>query len=137
MNIESLLKNHKLKKTSVRVEVLNFFLTTSHALSAKEIITHLGASFDRVTVYRTLHTFEDKGIVHKASEDVRGMKYALCKHKCADEKHRDQHVHLICDKCHQTYCLEDFAIPKLKELEKYRTNTISYVIDGICENCLD
>ena len=33
---------------------------------------------DRITIYRTLKTFEEKGIVHGIEEGTTEVKYALC-----------------------------------------------------------
>jgi Fur family ferric uptake transcriptional regulator len=134
--IEDLLKSHSLKKTSARIEMLKIFLNYDYALSAKEIISHMKTSHDRVTIYRTLSSFEEHGILHKASEDSHGIRYALCSHECPEEIHADEHVHLICEKCSHTYCLEDIKIPKVKVLEKFLAQKINYTINGICNACL-
>ncbi len=134
--IENLLKSHSLKKTSARIEMLKIFLNYDYALSAKEVISHMKVSHDRVTIYRTLGSFEEHGILHKASEDSHGIRYAMCSHECPEEIHSDEHVHLICENCSQTYCLEDIKIPKIKVLEKFLAQKINYTINGVCNACL-
>ncbi len=135
-DIEKLLKSHTLKKTSARIEMLKVFLNYDYALSAKEIISHMKTSHDRVTIYRTLSSFEKHGILHKASEDSHGVRYALCSHECPEGVHSDEHVHLICEKCSQTYCLEDVKIPKIEDLEKFLAQKVNYTINGLCVTCL-
>ncbi|WP_062059466.1 Fur family transcriptional regulator [Aquimarina longa] len=135
-HIEELLKSHKLKKTSARIEMLKIFMNYNHALSAREVISYMKIAHDRVTIYRTLSSFEKHGILHKASEDSNGIRYALCSHECPEEVHTDEHVHLICEKCSHTYCLEDIKIPKIDVLEKFIAQKISYTINGICNSCL-
>ncbi len=133
--IEDLLKLHTLKKTSVRIEILKIFMSCDYALSAKEIISHMKIVPDRVTIYRTLNSFEEHGILHKATEDSNGIRYALCSHECPEKTHTDEHVHLICQKCSHTYCLEDIKIPKIDVLEKFLAQKINYTINGICNTC--
>ncbi|WP_103071806.1 Fur family transcriptional regulator [Aquimarina sediminis] len=135
-DIEELLQSHKLKKTSARIEMLKIFMNYTYALSAKEVISHMKVNHDRVTIYRALSSFEKHGILHKASEDSHGIRYALCSHECPEEVHTDEHVHLICKQCSQTYCLEDIKIPKIKTLEKFLVQKINYTINGICNGCL-
>ncbi|NMH89062.1 Fur family transcriptional regulator [Flavivirga algicola] len=135
-HIEELLESHGLKKTSARIEMLKIFMDYDYALSAKEVISHMKITHDRVTIYRTLSSFEEHGILHKASEDSHGIRYALCSHECPEETHTDEHVHIICDKCSQTYCLDDVKIPKIQVLEKFLVQKISYTINGICHACL-
>lgn len=135
-DIEKLLESHALKKTSARIEMLKIFMKYNYALGAKEVILNMKKMHDRVTVYRTLASFEKCGIIHKASEDSSGVKYALCKHTCSEKSHKDEHVHLICEKCSQTYCLEDVKVPKVKTLEKFLVQKINYTINGICNTCL-
>ncbi len=135
-HIEELLESHTLKKTSARIEMLKIFMTHNYALSAKEVISYMNITHDRVTIYRTLSSFEEHGILHKASEDSHGIRYALCSHECPEETHTDEHVHIICNKCSQTYCLNDVKIPKIQVLEKFLVQKISYTISGICNSCL-
>ena len=60
---DQLLHQHQLRKTPVRKEVLDVFLSRSEAVSQQYIEQHFDA-IDRVTLYRTLKTFEQKGIIH-------------------------------------------------------------------------
>lgn len=135
-DIEKLLESNGLKKTSARIEMLKIFIDYDYALSAKEVISHMKKTHDRVTVYRTLTSFEKNGIIHRASEDSNGIRYALCSHSCPEKAHTDEHVHIICEKCSQTYCLDSIKIPKIKALEKFLIKKINYTINGICDACL-
>ncbi len=132
---EELLSNHGLKKTPIRIAMLKFFMEHQFALSASYIESNMKAMSDRVTIYRALSSFEEKGILHKAPDDGYGVKYALCSEHCPDNAHEDHHVHFICQECSNTYCLEDVHIPMVKLPEDYAIESFTYTINGVCKAC--
>lgn len=134
-NVEDLLKQHGLKKTPIRIEMLKLFMEHSFALSASDIESRMKAGHDRVTIYRALNSFEENGILHKAPDDGYGVKYALCSEHCPDNAHEDHHVHFICHECNHTYCLEDVHIPMVKLPGDYAVEGFSYTINGVCKEC--
>ncbi|UXP30784.1 transcriptional repressor [Reichenbachiella agarivorans] len=133
--IGDLLHDNGLKKTPIRTEMLELFMNHDFALSASDIVSKMKAGHDRVTVYRALASFEEHGILHKASEDGQGVKYALCGHSCPDETHADRHAHFICDECHQTYCLEEVEVPEVEVSEDFSVNKVNYTLSGVCKEC--
>ena len=56
-----LLKNFRLRSTPTRQEILHLFLKKDYALSHSDIESEIADDIDRVTVYRTLKTFFDRG----------------------------------------------------------------------------
>ena len=133
--IAELLRAHGLRKTPIRTEMLSLFTKHDTALSASDIIARMKSSHDRVTVYRALSSFEEHGIVPRASEDERGVKYALCGKHCPDESHADQHAHFICDQCHQTYCLEEVKVPEVAVSDEFSVDRTNYTFSGTCKAC--
>lgn len=119
--------------TSMRILVFDFLEQQQTAMSLSEIENHFYKA-DRVTIYRTLKTFEEKGIVHSIQEN-NTTKYMLCHDGCDGETHKDRHLHFYCKVCKKTTCKEDFTIPKIEGLE-YRIDEIRFYAKGICENCL-
>lgn len=62
------LKAFNLRHTAGREQVLDLFLSAGgHALAHNDVETGLGPDHDRVTVYRTLRTFLDAGLLHKST----------------------------------------------------------------------
>lgn len=133
--ISNLLLAHGLRRTPIRTEMLALFLKHDTALAASDIIAKMKFRLDRVTVYRALNSFEEHGILHRASEDERGIKYALCGQHCPDELHTDQHAHFICDECHQTYCLEDVKVPEVAVSDEFSVDRTNYTLSGTCKVC--
>ena len=133
--IGDLLRSHGLKRTPIRTEMLELFMNHDIALSASDIVAKMKAGHDRVTVYRALSSFEEHGILHKASEDGQGIKYAMCGHDCPDEIHADRHAHFVCDQCHQTYCMENVEVPYVKVSDEFSVSRVNYVFNGVCKAC--
>ena len=80
--ILSILKKNQLSITDGRRKILELFLQSNGALAHADIEKNTDAAFDRVTVYRTLQTFVDKGIVHHIPTTDNSILYALCKDQC-------------------------------------------------------
>jgi Fur family ferric uptake transcriptional regulator len=132
---DRLLKDYRLRSTPTRQEILHLFLKQDFALSFGDIEKQVNNSFDRVTVYRTLKTFLDKGLVHKVLDDEGGLKYALCNEACTVSTHKHEHVHFKCTKCGQTSCM-DIEIPTVKLPKGFKANELNLLIQGICASCL-
>jgi Fur family ferric uptake transcriptional regulator len=130
----TLLKDFNLRATPNREEILHLFLLKNYALSHGDIEKEIDNSLDRVTVYRTLKTFLDKGLIHKVLDDEGSLKYALCKEACSTAEHHHDHVHFKCTKCGQTNCL-NVDVPAIKLPKGYQVNEVNLLIQGICEKC--
>ncbi len=133
--ITNILKQNRLSVTVSRQKILNFFLSSDGALSHADIEKNIGESFDRVTVYRTLQSFVEKGIVHLIPTTDNSIKYALCKSDCAPGHHHDDHVHFICGECEKTICLDDVNIPVVKLPMGFTPTRSEMVVTGICGEC--
>ena len=69
-------------------------------------LEHTFEKADKVTLYRTLKTFEENKLIHSIDDSTGSVKYALCKETCQCHP-GDLHVHFLCTKCKHTYCLND------------------------------
>lgn len=131
---ESILKKHHLRVTPFRVDVIELFAKTGHAMSAAELELLLQDA-DRITLYRTLKSFEDKGIIHKAIDGTLTQKYALCESQCDEHHHHDEHVHFHCVKCANTFCLDHVFVPAIQLPNGFKTQQTDMIVSGICEKC--
>ena len=129
-----ILRKKLLSVTDSRRKILSLFLTNSDALAHGDIEKKAGEKFDRVTVYRTLQVFVEKGIVHTIPTAENSVLYALCK-DCDEDHHHDDHVHFVCKNCNTTICLDDIVSPEIKLPDGYRAESVQVVINGICKNC--
>jgi Fur family ferric uptake transcriptional regulator len=135
LEIKEILKRNKLSVTGGREKILSFFLNHEGALSHGDIEKKAGEKFDRVTVYRTLQTFLEKGIIHAIPTADNSIRYALCKDDCSEGHHHDHHVHFLCNQCHNTYCLDDVVTPEIKLPKEYQPQQIDVIVEGVCKNC--
>lgn len=133
--LPDILKRNQLSVTAGRMRILELFLNSPGALSHADIEKNTGAVFDRVTVYRTLQTFVDKGIIHHIPTTDNSILYALCKDNCEAGHHHDNHVHFVCNNCSNTICLDEVTVPQVKLPKGFRPNHTEMVVKGICGDC--
>jgi len=136
MQTDGILKKYSLRVTDTRKLVLQFFLLKDgRAISHQYLENQIGNS-DRVTLYRTLKTFQDKGLIHEVHDGSGTIKYALCHEACNHVQHFDNHAHFYCNNCKETICLDDvnatFTAPK-----GYQLNETHILMKGFCNNCVN
>ena len=133
--IVQLLRRSQLSVTESRRIILEIFLQAGNALAHHDIESRTGEKFDRVTVYRTLQSFLEKGIIHTIPTTDNSTKYALCKNDCEQGHHHDNHIHFICDHCGATTCIDEIHIPVIQLPIGYSASQISMVVNGTCGKC--
>ena len=129
-----ILKQHGLKKTDARVRALEFLKSKDAAVSHNDLELAMGKETDRVTLYRILNTFEEKGIIHAIFGQKSGTQYALC-HDCSEHHHTDNHMHFNCSNCHKTFCIEHVHIPTPNLPTGFAIKSLHLTADGICLEC--
>ena len=132
--LNDILRRKHLSVTDSRKKILSLFLASADALAHGDIEKKAGEKFDRVTIYRTLQTFVEKGIVHTIPTADNAIKYALCK-ECEEGHHHDDHVHFICTNCQKTICLDDVVSPQIQLPSGYKADNVQVVINGVCKDC--
>lgn len=126
-----LIKN--LKKTPFRKEVLAIFRKHDNAIPLSTIEDEL-VDFNRITLYRTIKFFIEKGIIHKISLSDNTPNYAICKEECNTKAHQHQHIHFKCSKCKIISCVEIDHFPEIN-LPEYAVHNLEIQATGFCENC--
>ncbi len=127
------LKKHNLRVTDCRIDVLERFYSKKHALSMKVIETEL-EGYDRVTLYRTINSFIDKGVLHRIPDESGSASYGICAETCTAEKHSHNHVHFKCSRCGQIDCLSSYSVPVV-DLPGYEISDSNLIINGVCKSC--
>lgn len=130
---KKLLKNHALRITDCRIDILEKFHQANRALSFKDLETTL-ADYDRVTLYRTLHSFIDKGLLHRIPSDDGFASFGLCSSECTEEAHHHNHVHFKCNLCGHIECLPHHDVPEIN-LPGYEVKETNLIVNGICKVC--
>jgi Fur family ferric uptake transcriptional regulator len=129
-----LLKSHNLRVTDVRKSCIRLLQKSNRAISSAELEKVLDG-VDRITLYRTLISFEESGLVHHAVDAAGQKKYALCADHCDTHEHHDNHVHFHCTECGNTNCLNNEVPTDLKLPKGYQVNDIQFNVMGVCKNC--
>jgi len=136
MEIDSLhiLTTHELKHTKPRVRVLEEIAAEETAVSQPLLEKKLGSEIDRVTLYRILNLYEEKGILHRIIDRNGTANYAICAPTCTPAHHHDEHVHFNCTVCHKVYCLA-IVLPKIKMPKGFQVESLNTIAYGICDKC--
>ena len=133
--IDLVLRNNQLSVTDSRKKILELFLSGTGALSHGDIEKRTGEKFDRVTVYRTLQTFLEKGIIHTIPTTDNSIRYALCTDDCSEGHHHDNHVHFVCNICGNTTCLAEVTIPEVQLPKGFQPEEVQMIVTGLCKDC--
>ncbi len=126
-----------LDPTLNRLLVLTILLESDHPLRAKEVYAGLRQrhKLNRVTVYRILDLFAEKGVVSKISSGERSFCY------CAPFGRRPGHCHFHCTQCGKVDCIDKDLLPLDEEAVKNRlaldVRHIELRLDGVCRECKD
>ena len=134
-DLQSLLKKCNLRDTQPRRLVLKALMEMKKPASHKEIhewIESQDAAINLVTVYRTLETFEEKGLLHKHPSSGGVILCSL--------EHKDgHHSFLSCEECgkveefcHKSLCSQEDQIAKKAGFSP--RHYMSEII-GVCSQC--
>lgn len=132
--IEKKLTEKKIKPTAMRLLVLDALLKQSAALSLTDLELSMDRT-DRVTLYRTIRTFEEHGLVHRIEDGTSITKFALCAPGCDVDGHHDLHIHFYCTECKETHCLPKTHIPEVILPPGYVVSERELTVRGICITC--
>ena len=130
---EAKLEIRNIKPTAMRELVLKVLSEQKAAISLADLEQKF-EKVDKVTLYRTLKTFEENKLIHSIDDGTGSVKYALCRETCQCHP-EDLHVHFLCTKCKQTYCLNDILVPSVNLPAHFTLENINMVVKGVCSNC--
>jgi len=128
-----MLKTANLYCTRSRVAILKVLIEAGKPLSHDQIALQPGEErFDKVTIYRTLDSLLQVGLVHKVFTDKRARHYELADN-CTD---RQCHPHFTCTNCGDTHCLTDISLPLAKSPHQgFVIHRQQVRLEGLCPVC--
>jgi Fur family ferric uptake transcriptional regulator len=131
--INGMLNSAKMKRTDQRKTILEILLKANSPKSAEDIVSAIGKSGpNRVTVYRTLESMAQAGIVHRAFVDGRSQYYELGD-KCTEHQ---CHPHFVCTDCGRTRCLHDVSVPMASSAPAgFVIHRQQVRLEGLCPDC--
>lgn len=133
LELTSLLKARKLKSTTARLKLLTVIASHETAVPYSIIQAEL-KDLDRVTLYRTLNTLLEKGIIHKALTAENDTYYAMCTHQCTSAAHNHEHIHFQCSNCNEVSCVP-IPRPISIDVPNATVNSIEIQATGLCSKC--
>jgi len=119
--------------TRGRVTILKVLMKIGKPLSQEQIAERSGKqNFDKVTIYRTLASLLQVGLVHKAFMDKRAWHFELADH-CTESQ---CHPHFTCTNCGDTHCLTGVSLPMAKSPHKgFIIHRQQVRLEGLCPAC--
>ena len=131
-SVEEILRKYKCRATSIRKKILSFISTEDKAFAISEIEEFFSEAADRVTIYRTLNTFVELGLVIKML-NAKGVAYFF--YNGDRHAHKETHPHLYCKSCEKVICLPKYSEHYLQALDSYNAAHIYVLLEGQCETC--
>jgi len=134
MNAEKILTLKNIRPTQARRQILELLYREACPLTAGEIIAlQKGKAADRVTIYRTLYTLAECGLVHQ----VQGLDGAwrFCAHPPAKHGCPGNHPHFLCRECGRMICLTKQKLSWVEVPADVEVKGKQLVIYGFCSSC--
>jgi len=129
----SLLQVHGIKPTANRILVAKALASSIQPQSLAELERRI-ISIDKSNIFRALVLFREQHLVHAIEGSSDGTKYELC-YSHDHEHDDDQHPHFYCEKCQQTYCLNDAELPEIQLPQGFEAHSSNLMIKGLCPHC--
>ncbi len=123
-----------LRATPTRIAIMQLLEKTKNPIDVSMILDYLKKNkikADPATVFRIMNAFTAKGLASPIAFQEGKMRYELGS--------KEDHHHLICQKCGRIEDIEDNVIPALeKHIEKkhnFKVERHSLEFFGLCQNC--
>ncbi|MBN2512022.1 MAG: transcriptional repressor [Sedimentisphaerales bacterium] len=113
------------------MSMLGAMLEAKEPLSREQIARRMGENANKVTLYRTLHSLVEAGIVHTALIRNRVQLYEPSAH-CSEHL---CHPHFVCRGCHKTICLTEITPPTVDLPDGFRLERQQLQMEGLCSTC--
>ena len=131
-SITEQLKSRGIRPSFQRIKVLEYMYRNGGHPTVEDIFSSLALvipSLSRVTIYNTLHTFVEAGLVRVVEIDGAQMRYDVCS---------DDHGHFLCTGC---CTITNFPVSidpgSIPGLEGYHVTQKNVYLKGLCPNCLE
>ena len=109
-------------------------MTAQDHPSAEDVFDRIQTAFPDIsidTVYRTLNTFSEIGIVNVVEGYGEAKRY---------DPDREPHHHFRCMRCNRIVDFQERRFDTLKIpgsiRKKYRVSNIKVILEGVCDRCL-
>jgi len=129
---EAMLKGVHLYCTAARVAIVRVLLRAPRPLTQDQIAAKVGQRYDKVTIYRTLASLLEAGLVHRALTGAKTWQFELGRH-CSQHQ---CHPHFTCTRCGSTHCLTELQPPLTQRPYKgFVIQRQQVLLEGLCPEC--
>ena len=132
-NDSEILSKHGIKPTVNRLLIFEAMKKMGHTFNLYSLEEEL-LLIDKSTIFRTLVLFLEQRLIHSVDDGSGSLKYCVC-HNNGDCLPEEFHCHFYCEKCCQTFCLEDIHTPVVNIPQGYLVREVNYLLKGICLEC--
>ena len=128
-----MLKGAELYCTEARIAILKVLVQAPSPLKQNQIAARLASrAMNKVTIYRTLRSLVEAGVVHRAFMQKRAWHFELA-HHCSESQ---CHPHFTCLNCGKTHCLMGISLPMAKSPYKgFVIRRQQVRLEGLCPRC--
>ena len=124
------LKRKGIRPSYQRIKVLDYMYRTAGHPTVEEIYSALAPdipSLSKVTIYNTLHTFVEAGLIRVVEIDDAQMRY---------DTTLDDHGHFLCSACGTIYNFPISVDPEaIAEMRGFKILQKNVYFKGLCPNC--
>lgn len=121
-----------LRVTPKRLAVLEVIEAAQSALTHADLEAALPTAIDAVTLYRTLESFVEVGLLSKAVGADRVSRFALLQ---GEGGNHHEHAHFHCDSCGRVYCLPAKQPRQPQVPEGFEVAAVDLNVHGNCADC--
>lgn len=132
--ITGLLKQNRLHVTPCRKMILELFFNSPVALSHHDIETRYSHRYDRITIYRTLQAFVEKGILQVVPTLSNCALYILKADATAVGEYQ-QYTYFLCKHCRKITLVGVERPGPLPLPPQFTPQEISTIVEGKCHSC--
>jgi len=127
-----LLHKKGLSRTTPRIAVLEKLIGAAGPLTVNGLMS-MDLKTDRVTIYRTLNTLREKGIIREIPTASGTNYYEMA---C---RHNPLHPHFYCTACRSMTCMRPFPAEEVKRWiavpEAFSLQSFTVSLSGLCDRC--
>lgn len=121
-----------LRVTANRLAVLQLIEQAPIALSHADLEAALPHGFDRVTLYRTLDSFVEAGLLSASVGADRVRRFSPL---TGDPAGHHEHLHFHCDDCGRVFCLPAKPPRRPSVPEGFQVEGADLYVHGHCADC--
>lgn len=130
--LSNLLKDRNIRPSYQRIKVLEYMYRKGGHPTADEVFRALSPeipSLSKVTIYNTLHTFAEAGLMRIVDIDESEMRYDVTLSK---------HGHFLCEACGTIYNFKaDVDQLHVEDLISFMIKEKNIYFKGLCPHCLN